>query len=254
MLVPVVGLVQVGLQAMADRYTYLPQIGLAVALVWGAADLCRSGAYRRRLGAAVSALVLAVLMGCAWRQTTFWRDSETLWTHALACTPENVPAHNNLGNALSDQGRLDEAITQYQQALEIKPDDAGAHNNLGAVLVSRGRFDEAMNHYRKVLEIDPHFAKVYKNIGFILRTTAGFRRRSSSIARPWISSRTSPRRTPTLASPWPARAASTRPTVQYRQALEIQPRYPEAYNNLGLALQARKSGRGHPMLSAGAGD
>ena len=90
MLVPVIGLTQTGLQAMADRYTYLPQIGLCIAVVWGATDVCRSSAHRRWLCGVTSALVLLALMVCAWRQTSFWGDSETLWTHALACTSRNV--------------------------------------------------------------------------------------------------------------------------------------------------------------------
>ena len=99
-LVPVIGLVQVGLQAMGDRFTYLPQIGLCIALVWGAADACRSWPYRSWVCGITSALVLVVLMGCAWRQTSFWRDSETLWTHALTCTLPNPVASLQPGQRL----------------------------------------------------------------------------------------------------------------------------------------------------------
>ena len=97
MLVPMIGLVQVGVGAMADRFTYLPEIGLCIALAWGVTDVCRSSPHRRRVCGVTSALVLLVLMGCAWRQTSFWCDSETLWTHALACTSRNSVAHHNLG-------------------------------------------------------------------------------------------------------------------------------------------------------------
>ena len=104
MLVPVIGLVQVGVGAADDRFTYLPQIGLCLALVWSAADVCRSWPYRRWVCSAASALVLMVLMGCAWRQTSFWRNSETLWTHTLTCTSRNSDANYNLGIALVGQG------------------------------------------------------------------------------------------------------------------------------------------------------
>ncbi len=140
-LVPVIGLVQVGLQAMADRYTYLTQIGLYISLVWAGADLCRSWSYRRWLCRAASSLVLVILMGCAWRQTSFWCDSEALWTHALACTSWNKVAYSNLARALADRGQVDAAIAHYQKALEIKPDFAEAHYSLGNALARRGQVD-----------------------------------------------------------------------------------------------------------------
>ena len=88
MLLPVIGLIQFGIQAMADRFTYLPQIGLCIALAWGAAQTIASWPYRREVYGVGSALVLAVLIACAWRQTTFWRESEILWTRTVACTSQ----------------------------------------------------------------------------------------------------------------------------------------------------------------------
>ena len=134
MLVPAIGLVQVGFQAMADRYTYLPQIGLSIALAWGVADVSRSWPCRRWVCGIGSALVVASLMACAWLQTSYWRDSETLWTHAVACTSQNAKAHTYLGMALGDLKRLDEAIAHFRQALEIKPDDADARSHLDSTL------------------------------------------------------------------------------------------------------------------------
>ena len=124
MLVPVIGLVQLGAAAMADRFTYLPQIGLCVALAWGLADVCRFWPYRHLVCGVVSALVLAVLMGCAWRQTSFWRDSETLWTHTLSCTSQNALAYCKFGVTLIDKGQTEKGIEEYQKALAINPDSA----------------------------------------------------------------------------------------------------------------------------------
>ena len=134
MMVPTIGLVQVGFQSMADRYTYLPQVGLSVALAWGVAEVARSWSYRRWVCGLGSALVLAGLMACAWLQTSYWRNSETLWTHAVACTAQNAKAHSYLGMALADLGRSDEAIAHFRKALEIKPDEAEASLHLGYVL------------------------------------------------------------------------------------------------------------------------
>ena len=119
MLVPVIGIIQVGLQARADRYTYLPQIGLYVLLTWAAADLCAGWRHRRVVLGGGATVILAALIFCARAQTSYWRNSESLWTHTLACTSDNFIAHNNLGNALLQKGRVDEAIAHFQKALQI---------------------------------------------------------------------------------------------------------------------------------------
>ena len=143
--VPMIGLVQYGTQAIADRFTYLPQIGLCVALAWGAADLGGTWRYRRSMAGVAAALVVALLMVGAWRQTCFWRNSETLWNHTLACAQQNGTAHNNLSIILSAQGRFDEAIIHCQEALKSCPDaPAETHFNLALALARRGRFDEAI--------------------------------------------------------------------------------------------------------------
>ena len=104
------------------------------------------------------ALVLTALMQCAWRQTSYWSDSETLWTHTLACTSQNSVAHNNLGVVLAERGRIDKAIDQYQSALNVNPDYAEAHTNLGNALKSEGKLDEAIASYRRAVELEPRFA------------------------------------------------------------------------------------------------
>ena len=134
MLVPVIGLVQVGYQAMADRYTYLPQIGIYMMLAWGAVHLAGASPVRRRACAVAACIVVALLSVRAWRQTSYWRDSEALWMHALASTSRNYEAHHHLGKALAARGESDAAIAQYRLALEIRPDFVEAHNNLANVL------------------------------------------------------------------------------------------------------------------------
>jgi tetratricopeptide (TPR) repeat protein len=167
MLVPVIGLVQVGMQARADRYTYLPQIGLYIALAWVAADF-RPSWLRRRGGGVFAALALALLTAGAWRQTTFWHDSESLWRHTLACTTPSSVAHFNLGAAVASQGRLDEAIAEYRKALAIKPDLVAALNNLGVALAQQHRLDEAVPRLRQAVRIDPAFASAHYNLGMAL--------------------------------------------------------------------------------------
>jgi tetratricopeptide (TPR) repeat protein len=201
MLTPVIGLLQSGVQAHADRYTYLPQIGLYVALTWAAVGFCGGRPRCRRVIGWAAALVVAVLAEVAHLQTSCWRDSESLWRHALACDPDNVLAHYNLGKALIDsgrypqgmsefqraldiqpdypdarnnlgyslfqQGKVDEAITQYNVELESHPDDPLAQYDLGIALVQKGRLDEAITHYEKALAGLPDDAKVRNNLGAI---------------------------------------------------------------------------------------
>jgi tetratricopeptide (TPR) repeat protein len=155
MLVPVIGLVQVGWQGHADRYTYLPQIGLYIAGTWAVTDLTASWR-RQRIALAAAAVIL--IGALAWRariETSYWRDSETLFTHALSVTKDNDVALNNLGIVFLQRGQLDEAISRLQAAIDLRPENGPAQNNLAKALLQKGRIAEAMVHYRKFLEIEP---------------------------------------------------------------------------------------------------
>lgn len=132
MLVPVIGILQVGLQSHADRYTYLPQIGLVLALTWAVAELSASWKYRPQILAGAAALMLAALMTSASGQTGYWRNSETLWRHALTVTMRNSVAHTNLGNVLPAR----EALPEYDAALAIDPNSSLPLNNLAWILAA----------------------------------------------------------------------------------------------------------------------
>lgn len=167
-LVPVIGLVQVGEQAMADRYTYVPLIGLFIVVAWGVADIAK-GYRRSRLVLALSAtMLLLALMLCSWLQVQHWQNSIKLFRHALRVTTNNYLAHYNLGNALALKGNLTDAIFQYNQALRISPHDPEAHNNLGNALSLQGNFHEAIMHYREAVRLKPTFAEAHRNLGVSL--------------------------------------------------------------------------------------
>ena len=168
MLVPVIGIMQVGDQSHADRYTYLPQIGLAIMLTWAVADGCASLRYRRVVLSAVAALVLSVLTVAAYGQTRHWRGSISIWTYTLAHTKRNAVAHNNLGYVLAAQGKTDTAIEHFQKALQINPEFAGAHNNLGMALATQGKTAAAIEHYQQALETAPRYANVHNNLAAAL--------------------------------------------------------------------------------------
>jgi len=201
MLMPVIGIVQVGVQARADRYTYLPQIGLYLLLTWTAADVCAGWRHRRMLLGGCSTVILAALIFCARAQTAFWRNDELLWTHTLDCTSDNFIGHNMLGNALLQQGRMNEAIIHFQKALQINPDYVDAHNNLGNLLLKMGNVDEAVGQYQKALQINPDYAAARNNLGNLLLQKGEV---DEAIA-------------------------------QYQKALQINPGYAEAHINLGGA-------------------
>jgi len=168
MLVPVIGLVQVGWQGHADRYTYLPQIGLYVALTWAVTDLTRSWRFQRIALGAAALIAVAVLTWRSWLQTSYWRDSETLFTHALAVTSNNDVALNNLGIIFLDKGQLDDAISKLQAAVDLRPENAPAHDNLAKALLKKGQVAEAMVHYRKFLELEPANVEARNTLGTAL--------------------------------------------------------------------------------------
>lgn len=206
MLVPVIGLIQAGAQARADRYTYLPQIGLCLALSWGLADVFKNWSYRRYILPAGATVVLALLVCATWYQTQVWRDSESLWRHALATTSDNDAAHIGLCDALLQKGRADEAMRHAEMALRIRPNGVDAHNHLGIVLASKGRPDDALIHFQRVLEMKPNRPKLHYNLATVLLQKGQVDEAIS----------------------------------HFQKELQIQPGFVDAHNNLGIALSQRR--------------
>ena len=179
MLVPVIGFVQAGEQGRADRYTYLPQIGLYVLIVWTVAGLLsrlRQPA-QLRVAAIVTPTIIALLSWRAFVQTSYWENSERLWNHALAVTTDNAMAHNNLGHLLLQRGEWDSAISHFELALNIRSHNAATHYNLGRALMEnnlanalarKGRLDEAVSHYEESVRLRPDYGDPYFNLGSVL--------------------------------------------------------------------------------------
>ena len=203
-LTPVIGVVQVGSQAMADRFTYVPQIGLSVILAWGAGEVLRGWRHRDvALGAAALAIGVVCVVVSA-RQTRYWRSTEALFDRALAVTRDNYLAQLSLGAALVDQGRLDEARAHYFEGLRLNPGSAIAQVNVGNVLAREGRPDEAEGHYREALRLKPEMVEAHNSLGLLL-----------------------------------ARAGKMDEAIaHFRDARTTNPDYPESRVNLGNALRA----------------
>ncbi len=208
-LFPMIGLVQVGSQAMADRYVYIPLIGLLIMVVWGFADVFRwaEGKFTRTsvfsaARAAATGLLFAALMTCSWIQISHWRNSITLFEHALEVTTHNHIAHNNLGGTCMQQGEIDRAVLHFVQAIQIEPNYAYAHYNLGTALVQQGKIDQAAEQFSLALRSKSDFSKAHNNLGTLFGSQGKL---DEAIA-------------------------------HYRAAIQVKPDYAEARYNLGTCL------------------
>jgi len=201
-LVPVIGLVQVGSHAMADRFTYLPAIGLFLIVAWNGEELLARIFHSRHAAAVAGVIVVLGFAAAARTQVGYWRTSEALWDRALAVTSGNFRAHAGLAEVRSRQNRIDEAIAHYSEAVRLAPDEAEWHVNLGLLLVQKGDIARAAESFALAVRLRPQDAESFNNLGAML---ARLSRTPEAIA-------------------------------AYKRALEIRPQYALARRNLGLAL------------------
>ena len=236
MLVPAIGLVQVGNQALADRYTYLPLIGVFLALAWAAAEAGERWHVPRFALAAAAALTAAACAGLTRVQLSFWRDSEVLFGRAIAVTENNFVAYNGLGFALLKQGRRDEALVQFERALTIRPDFAEALNNLGTALQENGDAAGALLRFQRAVYLQPGFVPARYNLGTVLLQQG---RADEAIVQLGEMLRLRPDHAPArlnLGNALRSRGRTDEAVAQYLRATEIQPASADAQDNLGAVL------------------
>jgi Flp pilus assembly protein TadD len=164
-LVPVIGLVQVGTQAMADRYMYVPLIGIFVALAWAGDALVRRGTLPREVAMGLAAAAVAVLGLVTVRQIGVWHDSVALFSHTVRVEPRAWVAHYNLGNAYESMGRHEDAVAEFRETIRLRPEFARAHNNLGNSLDALNRGAEAIPSYERAIQLKPDLVEAYNNLG-----------------------------------------------------------------------------------------
>jgi protein O-mannosyl-transferase len=169
-LVPVIGFVQVGAQAMADRYNYIPLTGLFIIIAWGMPQLMR----RKIVLWPASLIVLSILAVCSYYQLQYWKDSISLCQHAINVTKDNYMAHTSMTRKLIEQGRIDDAIRHNTEALRIYPGYIEALNNLGIAYYKAGRIDDAIGCYKKALQENPRHISIYPNLGAALAAKGEF--------------------------------------------------------------------------------
>jgi tetratricopeptide (TPR) repeat protein len=235
-LVPVLGLIQVGNQGLADRYTYIPLIGIFLLLTWGAGDLALAWRVPQPWPAATAGLILAACAALTWAQAGHWRSTLDLWAHAAAVTENNLLAHINLGTCYKERGMLSDAKSEFEKALTIDATVPEAHANLGNVLAELGRAESAAAEYRRAIRLAPGNALLHFNLGNVLaalgrpeEAVAAFREAIHLDA----------------ASAWPHNNLGSalrdlgrleEALAEYRQALALDPAYALAHNNLGIAF------------------
>ena len=164
-LVPVIGLVQSGEQAMADRYTYLPSIGIYILVAWEADELVSKWRLGKIVPAVAACTVLATWLVCTRVQIGYWQNSLTLWEHSLAVTEYNRTMHHNYGCALLEEGRLDKAVFQFRKVLETDPKNAGAHAHLGITLMRQGKAEDAIKYFHEALRARPDWVDMRHGLG-----------------------------------------------------------------------------------------
>jgi protein O-mannosyl-transferase len=248
MLVPVIGIIQVGLQARADRYTYLPQIGLYLLVAWGATELFHQWRRTREILAITAVLIIMALTTRSYLQTSYWRDTETLWKHAIASTSNNYIAHDNLAETLSQSGLFAEAIAECEKALKIKPDFAEAHNNLGSALLNQqsadrargqgGAVDQAIEQYRKALQIKPDFTQARTNLGNALLQKGQMDEAIAQFQKTLEMEPNYAEAEFSLGNAFLQKREVNEAIAHYQKAVEISPDYAEARYNLGNAFVA----------------
>lgn len=162
-LLPVIGLIQVGIQSMADRYTYIPLLGIFIMISWGVSEAL-PGQHRKKLFVPVM-IVLCFFTGISMKQIHYWQNDYTLFSHALAVTENNFIAHNNLGNRYIREGNREKAIWHFQQSIAISPGNVMAHNNLGNARMEENEWEKALYHFSKVIQSDPDYADAHYMMG-----------------------------------------------------------------------------------------
>jgi tetratricopeptide (TPR) repeat protein len=235
-LVPVIGILQVGMQAMADRYTYIPLVGLSIAVAWGVPELLKKWRHGKASLTATATLVMAVLSIVTWMQVGHWRDSVSLFSHALAVIKDNHLAHNNLGVALNAAGEKERSAFHYAEAIRINPRYSSYHYNYANYLAAHGKTDEAIAHYTDAIRLEPDYFNAHNNLGLARASRREFKAaavhfREALRIRPGTADVHY-----NLAVALANQSDRQEAERHLREAVRIDPNFAEAHNDLGMVL------------------
>jgi Flp pilus assembly protein TadD len=240
-LVPVIGLVQVGAHAMADRYTYVPLIGLFIVMAWGLSDILARWPHQRAALATLTAGLLVAFMICSRIQVRYWQNSTTLFQHTLNVTTNNWLAHNNMGLAVASEGDSARALAHYRQSLRFNPNNAEAHNNLGIVLAENKCPREARTHFEEALRLKPDFADAHYNLGIVLMNKGELEKAVFHYHRAVQSEPDDPQIHNNMANALLRRGDVYTAIAHYREALRLEPNSAATRKNLEVALTMQRT-------------
>jgi tetratricopeptide (TPR) repeat protein len=245
-LLPVIGLIQVGAQAMADRYTYVPLIGIFIAAVWGIRDLLNSIYLKtsknwQRFALPIAIALLAVLAICTNVQARYWKDGFTLFEHTRLVTKNNALAEFNAGNAVRDKGDIETAIEYYKRAIKIDPNRIDAQNNLASAYFSLGMNEKAVEHYAIALRINPNDAAAQANMGTALASLGRFEEATSHLLQSLALNNKNPAAHNTLGVIYAQLGRIDDAIDQFNKAIALDPGKPEYLRNLVQAQMLKKN-------------
>jgi Flp pilus assembly protein TadD len=238
-LVPVIGLVQVGDQALADRYAYVPLIGIFIAVTWLLSDYFAERPRWRLWGVGGIAVALLAFTIVTAVEASYWKGSKILFEHALKVNNRNDVAHNNLGNILEKEKKYDQAIAHYRESLKIDPLSVEAHNNLGQIYMTLGNIPEAIPEFQQALKTSPKFAKVDYNLGLAYDNLGDFERAIGYYRLAISLNPNLPEVYYNLGNVYGKTGRIDEAIEQYRKAIQVKSRYPKAYFNLGNTLAGK---------------
>ena len=238
MLVPVIGLVQVGYQASADRYTYLPSIGLSIVIAWGTTDLAKRTRLSYAWLAVPAAVALAAMILTTRAQVGHWRNTFTLYEHAVSVTDNNYVMYANLGVAHGNRGESDRAVFYLEQAVRANPRFDHGHYNLAVELQKRGRLDEAIEHYRAAIDVTPDYSSAHANLAGLFAARGDFDGSIHHMQRVLEGRPDDVRTRFRLAVALHTRGRLDEAVQEYRSILRRSPSLPQVHRNLGRALES----------------
>ena len=235
-LIPVIGIVQIGQQSMADRYSYLPSIGLSIMIAWGVPELLKKWRYKKQGIITILAMSFALMMWLTWKQVQHWKDSITLFQHAVNVTSDNELAHYNLGIALSEQGRYVEALYHHNEVLRLKPDNVNALNNSGIDFEELGMPDKAIRQYTRILQLEPQNIPAHVNMGNVMITKGKIDEAIVFYHKALKFNYINAKAHNNLGIALLKKGQFSKAIASFRQALIIKPGYLEASDNLKTTL------------------
>ena len=236
-LVPVIGLINFCPASMADRFTYVPLIGLFIIIAWGWADFFKNFPYPKRISGILFILLAFMLMHRTWTQAGYWKNNASLFKHAIKVTTGNYVAHNNLGNEFFRQGLITEAAYQFAQSIKIQPDHAKAHYNLANALRELDKTDKAITHYLQAIDINPNYEKACNNLASLLLDLGRTDEAITYYKRTLLIDPHFPEAEYNLANAYKKIGHIDKAIYHYRLALKINPLNADAHYNLANALK-----------------